>query len=197
MNRISSALVAALLLAGSAQAQSRHAQKERAQNRQELRADRAEQRDDKRDLAELKAVLADFDRARARKNDRELSAVEVRLKRLLSAELAEGRVELASDKAEARRSANEVRHAGGRWESRDDRQDRRDDRRDVQEEAASQRARLRVARELDALVGSRRASDLKRQRSLIVELINLGEQELRQNGQERREDRRERREDRR
>lgn len=197
MNRISSALVAALLLAGSAQAQSRYSPKERAQNRQEQRADRQEQRDDKRDLAALKAVLADFDRARAHKSDREMAAVEMRLKRLLSAELSEGRVELASDKAEARRSAKEVRHADGRWESVDDRHDRRDDRRDVQAEAASQRARLRVARELDSLVGSRRASDLKRQRTLLVELINLGEQELRQNGQERREDRRERREDRR
>lgn len=198
MSRISSAFVAALLLAGSAQAQDwGNKPQERAQDRQELRQDRREQRDDRLDLKELKAVLASFDQARAHKNERDMTAVEARLKTLLRAELAEGRVELASDKAEARRSTNEVRHADSRWEARDERNDRRDDRRDVQVEAASQRERLRVARELDSLVGSRRPADLKRERALIVELINLGEKELRQNGQERQEDRRERREDRR
>lgn len=198
MNRLSSALLASLLLAGSAQAQDwGHKPKERVQDRQEVRQDRREQRDDRLDLKELKAVLASFDQARSRKNERDMKAVEVRLKTLLRAELAEGRVELASDKAEVRRSGNEVRHADNRWEARDERKDVRDDRRDVRVEAASQRERLRVARELDSLVGSRRPSDLQRERSLIVELINLGEKELRQNGQERQEDRRERREDRR
>jgi hypothetical protein len=198
MNRLSSALVAALLFAGSAQAQDWGSRpKERAQDRQEVRQDRREQRDDKRDLAELKAVLVDFDKARSRKNDRDMVAVEARLKTLLRAELAEGRVELASDQAETRRSGNEVRRADNRWEARDERKDRRDDRRDARVEAASQRTRYHIARELDAVIGSRRPADLNRERALIVELIDQAEKELRQNGQERQEDRRERREDRR
>lgn len=197
MNRYSSALVAALLLAGGAQAHDPRNQRERAQDRHEVRQDKRERRDDRRDVAALKEVLARFDAAWAGKREHEMMAVESRLRALVQAELAEGRVELAADKAEVRRSKHEARHADGPHERRDDRNDLRDDRRDVRVEKASQRERVHVARQLSELVGSRRPADLKRQRALIVELIRLGEQELRQDGKELREDRREKREDRR
>ena len=83
MNRISSAFAAALLFAGSAQAQWGQRPVERAQDRQEQRQDRQEQRDDRKDLAELQDVLASFDKARARKSEHQLMAVESRLKKLL------------------------------------------------------------------------------------------------------------------
>ena len=80
---------------------------------------------------------------------------------------------------------------------RDDRRDRRDDVRDAQQEVASLRTRQAIARELFSLMGSRRAYDLQRQRTLIVELINLAQLEVRDSHQELREDQREKREDRR
>ncbi|MFP2910111.1 hypothetical protein ACLESD_34760, partial [Pyxidicoccus sp. 3LFB2] len=104
MNRYSSALVAALLFAGGAHAaDSRRNHVERAQDRQEVRQDRREQRDDRRDVQELQAVLNRFDNAWARRNAREMAAVEDTLHRLLRAELAEGRAELSADVREARR----------------------------------------------------------------------------------------------
>src|SRR4051794_27252961 len=110
MNRFSSALVAALLLAGSAQAaDSRRNRTERAQDHQELRQDRREQRDDKRDVQELQAVLARFDAAWARRSERDMVAVESTLRGLLRAELAESHAELSSDVREARRSERELR----------------------------------------------------------------------------------------
>ncbi|MFP2913044.1 hypothetical protein ACLESD_50170 [Pyxidicoccus sp. 3LFB2] len=64
-------------------------------------------------------------------------------------------------------------------------------------EAASLRTRQAIARELSDLEGMRRDGALHRKRALIVELIQLGQQEMNQNRQELREDRREQREDRR
>lgn len=181
MNRISSAFVAALLFAGSAQAQWGQRPGEHAQNRQELLQDRREQRDDVKDLAELKDVLASFDKARARKSEHQLMAVESRLKKLLREELAENRAELEDSKADARRA--------------DSRREAQAERRNVMENAASLGARERISRELSSLLGSRRPADLNRQRKLIVELIDLAEKEIRQNKQEQRDDRNPRRDD--
>lgn len=214
MNRISSALVAALLFAGSAQAQERRNSKERVQDHQELRQDRRELRDDRRDLEALEAVLTRFDNAWARRSEREMTAVEGRLRELLRAELAEGRVELAADRGEARRSQRELRaerwdargtpawgrpgaRADARRDVRDDRRDARDDKRDARVEAAAQRTRRAIARDLEEVEGLRQPGALHRKRTLIVELIGLAEQELNQGRQELREDRRELREDRR
>jgi hypothetical protein len=79
---------------------------------------------------------------------------------------------------------------------RDDRRDVRDDRRDARVEAAALRSRQVIARELAQLEGQRRGGALNHKRALIVELIELGQQELNQGHQELREDRREQREDR-
>jgi|GEM_PF-1210772 hypothetical protein len=215
MNRFSSALVSALLFAGGAQAaDSRRNHAERVQDRHELRQDRRELRDDRRDLQELEAVLMRFDNAWARRNAREMAEVEDTLHRLLRAELAESRAELSADVREARRSRREVRagqwearndvawgwsgaHANDRRDRRDDRRDARDDRRDVRAEAVALRTRQVIARELEELEGLRQGGALHRKRALIVELIQLGQQELHQGRQELREDRRELREDRR
>ncbi|MFY0522841.1 hypothetical protein ACN28I_06485 [Archangium gephyra] len=189
----SSALVAALLLAGSAHAQSQKIQlreparqeiraPDRHEERQEARQNNAERRDDRKDVAELERVLERFDNARARRNNAaELAAVDNRLRELLRAELAEGRNEKAQARTEARREWGESRA------------ENRDDVRDARAEAAAQAARKTIARELDSLMGARAQKQLNRKRELIVELVRLGKQELRQDRQELREDRKDRR----
>lgn len=215
MNRLSSALlIGSLFLAGAAHAQDWRNRQERRQDRQEVHQDKREIRDDRRDLAEMQAVLTRFDAAWSQRNEREMASVEARLRELLHTELAESRAELERDKAEVRRDNREVRgdrrelgrdelwgkpgaFADDRRDMRDDRRDRRDDVRDAQQEVASMRTRQAIARELFSLMGSRRAYDLQRQRTLIVELINLAQLEVRDSHQELREDQREKREDRR
>ncbi|QRN99046.1 hypothetical protein JRI60_08495 [Archangium violaceum] len=185
LNALSSALVASLLLAGSAHAQSQRDRIERAQDRHEVRQDTAQRADDRMDVAELERVLARFDAARARRNNAELAAVDDRLRELLRAELAEGRTEMAQARAEARD------------DRRESRAETRDDVRDARVEAASQTARKTIARELSSLSGARSQAQLERKRELIVELVRLGKQEVRQDQRETREDRKELREDRR
>jgi len=181
----SSALAAALLLAGSAQAQGQKMQPHaeiRAPDRHEERQDAAERGDDRKDVAELERVLERFDNARARRhNASELAAVDNRLRELLRAELAEGREEKSQARAETRREWGESRA------------ENRDDVRDARVEAASQTARKTIARELNSLMGARSQAQLSRKRELIVELVRLGKQELRQDRQEQREDRKDRR----
>lgn len=209
-----SALVVSLLAAGcAAHAQAPRNRVERAQDRQELRQDARERTDDWRDVASLETVLADFDRARSPVNASALHTVDARLRHLLRAELAEGSNELSKDRAEVRKDNQEVRsdhrevgkdvaqgrpgaYSDDKHDLRDDRRDRRDDVRDANAEARSQADRLRVARELAALEGRYAPAELNRKRSLIVELIQLARQEVRQDGSETREDRREIREDR-
>ncbi|MCY1078121.1 hypothetical protein [Archangium lansingense] len=171
----SSALVASLLLAGSAHAQSRM---ERAQDRHEVRQNAAQRSDDRMDVAELERVLERFDAARGRRNNAaELAAVDNRLRELLRAELAESRAETSQAKAEARKEWGESRA------------ENRDDVRDARVEAASLAARKTIARELNSLMGARSPAQLNRKRELIVELVRLGKQEVRQDRQEQREDR--------
>ncbi|WP_043402287.1 hypothetical protein [Archangium violaceum] len=188
----SSALVAALLLAGSAQAQNQNQKlpllrtpenrEIRAPDRHEERQNAAERRDDRMDVAELERVLARFDKARSQRNNAaELAAVDNRLRELLRAELAEGSKEKLQARAETRREWGESRA------------ENRDDVRDARAEAASLTARKTIARELNSLMGARAPSQLNRKRDLIVELVRLGKQEVRQDRQEQREDRKDRR----
>ena len=185
----SSALVAALLLAGSAQAQHQKLplrtpdhREIRAPDRHEERQNATERMDDRMDVAELERVLTRFDKARAQRNNAaELAAVDNRLRELLRAELAEGRNEKLQARAETRREWGESRA------------ENRDDVRDARAEAASLAARKTIARELNSLMGARAPSQLNRKRDLIVELVRLGKQEVRQDRQEQREDRKDRR----
>lgn len=210
-----SALVVSLFLSGcAAHGQAARNRAERAQDHRELRQDSHERVDDWRDVAALETVLADFDRARAPVNASALATVDARLRHMLRAELAEGSGELARDRAEVRRDTREIRsdrrevrrdvadgrpgaYADDKHDLRDDRRDRRDDVRDANAEARSQAERLRIARELTTLEGRHGVTDLERKRVLIVELIQLARQEVRQDARETREDRRELREDRR
>jgi hypothetical protein len=215
LRTLTSALVVALFAVGcAAHAQAPRNQVERSQDRQELRQDSRERTDDWRDVASLETVLADFDRARSPVNTGALATVDARLRHLLRAELAEGSHELSKDRAEIRKDNQEVRsdrrevgrdvaqgrpgaYADDKHDLRDDRRDRRDDVRDANAEGRSQADRLRIARELAALEGRYALPELQRKRGLIVELIQLARQEVRQDGRETREDRREIREDRR
>ncbi|HYI00532.1 hypothetical protein [Hyalangium sp.] len=215
MNRLSSALVVlSLFLAGAAHAQDWRNRSERTQDRREVHQDKREMRDDRWDMAQLQALLTRFDQAWAQRSERGMAAVEAQLGELLRAELAEGRAELARDKAEVRRDNREVQgsrrelgrdelwgrpgaYADDRRDLKDDRRDRRDDVRDARAEAASLRTKVAIARELSTLMGSRRPGDLQRMRSIIVELMQLGQKELRENQKELKEDRREQHEDRR
>lgn len=183
MNRISTALLAALLLSGSAYAQHRGHVPDRHEKRQDVR----EVRDDRRDLAELEDVLAQFDRARARRSEHQLAAVDSRLRALLREELHENRVELAKEKAEARRSERDVRHADNRWERRESVREAREDRRDVRVASQMLEQRQRIARELASLAGRMHPTELNRKRALIVELIDLARRELRESQKEVRE----------
>ncbi|MBM7112728.1 hypothetical protein [Archangium primigenium] len=185
MKRHTSLLVASLFFcAGAAQAQGRD---NRGQKHQEAKQNKQELKDDRRDVRELREVLGQFDRAQARRDERAMREVEDRLRHLVRAELAEGSRELDKDRQEIRRDGR-----GGGW---DDRKDRRDDVRDYQQERAMQSTRASVARELSGLVGQRGRRELDRTRTLIVQLIDMGQHEVQQTQQEIREDRRDDRRD--
>lgn len=198
MNRFSTAFIATVLLsAGAANAQWHG--NERRQDNREVHQDKAALRDDRRDLADLEDVLARFDRAWNRQDERAMSAVEDRLRELMRQEFAESRAEYEKARGEVRRSDREVRRDGwGRPGARaDDRRDRRDDVRDTRVEAATLQTRAAIARELHWVMGSRNPSDLQRERNLIAQLVQVARVEVQQSKQELREDRQERREDRR
>lgn len=103
MNRIASALVAALLLTGSAQAQ--------GYGPRPTRVERSELRDDRRDLEDLRNLLARFDAAWSSRSERQMANVEVSLRKLLRAELAESERELSKDRAQSRRTRRDARVA--------------------------------------------------------------------------------------
>lgn len=212
---LASALVVSLFFLGcTAHSQTPRNRVERAQDHRALRQDARERTDDWRDVAAMEGVLAQFDQARSPVNAGALAAVDARLRHLLRAELAEGQTELARDRAEVRQDNREVRSdrrevrqdvaqgrpgalVDDRHDLRDDRRDRRDDRQDGRAEAHAQGDRLRIARELVSLEGRLALADLERKRVLIVDLLQLARQEVRQDVRETHEDRRELREDRR
>jgi hypothetical protein len=201
------ALAAALFLPALACAQV-------GRDRRELRQDRRERRDDRRDLVRLEALLADYDRALARKDLGALVRIEDAVAAELRTERVETRVEVARDTAEVRRDRAEVRSerrelrgdvaagdaaatAGDRHDLRDDRRDLRDDRRDRAVEVGTAQRRGGIAVELASLHGRTAPPELARKRALIAELVGIARAESRQDRRETREDRREIREDRR
>ncbi|MBL8952791.1 MAG: hypothetical protein JNK82_18565 [Myxococcaceae bacterium] len=187
-------LLAVLLCACAANAQV-------AKDRQELRQDARQTRDDWRDAARLESLIARFDAARGRGDTRGLAAVEAELSRLLANELTESRRELSqdqrelgSDRRELRRDIANGRRAGVRA---DDVRDLRDDRRDARAEAVHGARVLQIDSELRGLSGRADGPSLDRKRELMGELVVLARQEVRQDARESGEDRRELREDRR
>jgi hypothetical protein len=149
-----------------------------AQDRRELRQDKAELRDDWRDLAWIDDLVKRFDAARARRDQRALRAIEDEVNRTLGRELREASREVQ----ESRREAAHDRHEGP-GERRDDRRDARDDRRDL--------SRLKALdREFDSLRGRMDNRSLARKRTLLVELRKIAAAELQEDRREQREDRR-------
>jgi hypothetical protein len=187
---------------------------QRAQDRREIRADKARRYGDWRDLNRLQGVLAKLDAARASNNAAGLAAVDEELRALVARELGEDRVEVAQARAEVRRDNREVRSenrdlrhdiAMGKpgqamndlHDRRDDLRDRRDDIRDTQVAKADLNRTRAIARELNSLAGRYDAPSLNRKRALITDLIALAKVEVVQDRRELHEDRRELREDRR
>ncbi|MFP2958046.1 hypothetical protein ACLEPN_09485 [Myxococcus sp. 1LA] len=184
MNRIATALVAALLLTGSAQAQ--------GHGPRSSRVERRELRDDRRDLEELRKLLSRFDSAWANRSERQMVNVESSLRKLLRAELAESQRELSRDWEESRRTRRNARVAqwGGPRVAMWGQASAANARGDVRAEQAALRTRKAIARELDDIEGLRQPGALHYKRTLIVDLIQLAERELNQSRREVHDDRR-------
>lgn len=165
---------------------------EQVRDRQELRQDARESRDDHYDLRQVESLLARYDSARGRSARRDLLQVEEDVRRYVASELNETRRELAQDKQEARASAREVHRDGHRY---DDRKDYRDDVRDVRQESRALRQTRSISQELNNLYGRLDSGSLSRKRMLIADLVQLARAEQSQNRKEMHEDRREARED--
>lgn len=195
------ALVMALAVVGSVAAPAARAQHnvgrdrmERAQDRHEMRQDVRQVRDDRMDLAQLEAVLAEFDRIRASRQLGLMAGLDSRVMGLMREEAYESRQEGYQKAGEVRRETAEVYRDGMR---RDDRRDARDDRRDLNQEMGQSMRRRQIAQEYRGLMGRADPMSLNRKRALLSELVSIARQELRGSRQELREDRRELREDRR
>ncbi|RKG98585.1 hypothetical protein [Corallococcus carmarthensis] len=165
---------------------------EQTRDRQELRQDARETRDDHHDLRQLESLLSRYDSARGRSARRDLLQVEDELRGYVASELSESRRELSQDKKEARTSAREVHHDGNRY---DDRKDHRDDVRDARQESRALQQTRSISQELNGLYGRMDSGSLSRKRMLIADLVQLARAEQSQNRQETREDHREARED--
>ncbi len=178
MNRIAFALVSALLLTGSAQAKG-PGKRPTAQERRDLR-------DDRKDLEELRNVLARFDAAWARRSERQMVSVETSLRKLVRAELAESQRELAKDWTESRRRRRDARVAqwGGPRVTMWGQSAAANARADARAEHAALRTKKAIARELDEIEGLRQPGALHHKRMLILELIQLAERELAQSRQD-------------
>lgn len=161
-----------------------------AADKQALRVDARERRDDARDAVALEVLLARFDAARGRNDVAALMGIQRALKAQVAREVAETRVEVVKDGREIRQGRREVG-------TKDDRRDLRDDKRDFAVEAASLARVKAIDAELGTLAGKADGASLDRTRALIVELIGMGWNELGRDRRETREDRRELREDRR
>jgi len=210
-----SILFAVLMCSCAAHAQVPRDRAEKAVDRQALRQDARQTRDDWRDAARLEGLIARFDAARARGDLAALGAIDAELQRLLAGELAESRAEYAQDRAEIRQDRRELGSdrrelrrdvATGRGpgvkaddvrDRNDDRRDLRDDRRDSRAEALHGGRVLQIDAELRGLTGRADGPSLDRKRALMGELVALARQEIRQDSRESGEDRRELREDRR
>jgi hypothetical protein len=214
------AVAMALAVAGGLAAQAAFAgdvardRMEKAGDRQELRQDARQTMDDRLDVAKLEATLAEMDRARAARRPAEVSLVDRRVMELMRQEAFESRFEMAQkagevrkDGAEMRSDRREVRQdvaagmpgktANDTRDLRDDRRDKRDDQRDLAREQIQASRRYQIAQEYRGLMNRVDQPSMDRKRVLLVELIGIARNEVRQDRQEAREDRKELREDRR
>jgi hypothetical protein len=206
------------LMNGCAQrsyAQERVNTTERLRDRQDLRQDRRQIADDRRDLELLKQWALELDAAQKSGDEKAVAGLDAELGAFLQAELGESNVEVAQAQQEVREDRRELRsdrreirdnqeddataweRADDRHDLRDDRRDRRDDRRDAAQQRADRAAKVEMAAELKALAGHYDAESLQARVVLVDRLRLLAQAEMGENREELREDRRELREDRR
>lgn len=179
---------------------------ETLQDREEMREDMRQIFDDSLDVARLKAQLAEFERHCEADNRAGLAEVDMRVRHILEAEIAEGELELAQDETEIARSQAEVRmakinrryHLGhGMLDvaadyARDMREDRADltyDYRDFVQEYTTLSRRKVIQTAMKDLYGQYGPVDLAQKRALIQELIGMAEVEARESRSELLEDR--------
>ena len=175
--------------------------RERAQDRAQIRGDRAELGRDVAEVRHLERLLWRLDDARRRFDEPAERRIRKKIRRFLARETMDAKQQVAKDQREVKESAHELRHdrkhdrPGG-----DDRRDLRDDARDL----ASSQARLarekQILIELRALMPRIRANDTAaevRERELFQEFLNTAKRDAAATGRELKEDRGELREDRR
>jgi uncharacterized protein YjbJ (UPF0337 family) len=182
--------------------------KEKIDNRQDLREDRRETRNDRWDALRLEKLLADYKKASKLKQTKRMKALDDRFMAELALELVESNVELAEKREEVRESKDErneerremvkdvvkgrpVAAAHDAAELRDDRRDLRDDRKD----RATERVNLELKRNLrdryQALLGKTDKDSVGQKIGLIEEALTTAKGELVGDIQERAEDRKE------
>ena len=188
--------------------------KERAGNRQAVREDRREVRNDRWDVARLTKVLNDY-RAAAKSNAAQrLAGIEERFLAELNLELAESRTEVREKQAEvndSRQERNEERRevvrdvvdgrpgkaARDARDLVDDRRDLADDRRDRNIEVRNLEAKRDIRQRFTTLKGQSARAAIDQKVKLMEDALKLARDEVGQSVQERIEDKREIREDRR
>ena len=167
------------LLSAPAQAQHRRGSSE-------VRKDRREARDDRRDLEQIVDIAAQWRKAVRRHDKKAERAADQRLRTWLQAEIRESEREAAEARNEARGPG-----PGRRDDIRDARQKQRD--------ANQTRAVAIQLRDLQRKFRRNEAtpSDYQKKRALLDKLVVMAQRELRESREEIREDRREKRRDRR
>ena len=187
---------------------------ERMGDRQEVREDRRETRDDLWDAARLQALLNDYRAARRARDGGALSALDNRFMAEIVVEVHESRVE-TGEKADEVRDARGERNgerrevvkdvvtdhpghaANDRRDLRDDRRDLRDDRHDLAKEAAALKRKKAIRDAYQQQLGRVDGRSLGIKEGLIKKAVAEAKLEVRQDVKEKHEDVRELREDRR
>ena len=164
-----------LSLPALAHAADKHGPAPRVEKQHEVRQDRREQRDDRRDTKQMESLLSQYDDARRHNANHALLQVESELRAYLKSELSESRTELASARVDARTDK--------------DRRDRKDSARDARNEAESLRQTRDIARELDGLYGRLDPRSIQRKRTLMADLLRLAQAEQSRDRMETHQDR--------
>jgi hypothetical protein len=175
-------------------------------DRREVRESVREVRDDRRDAERAHELLARYDRARDRRDYRDLRWLDQEALRLMDRELREAERELREARGEVRRSEAELDRSRyverptwgrgeGRGDVRDERRDLADDRRDLRNDRHDLRLVRSLYSEYTSLERRMDGRALWRKRSLLAEFAHYARREVRESHAELREDRNERRED--
>ncbi len=182
--------------------------KEKIDNRQDLREDRRETRNDRWDAARLEKLLADYRKAAKLKQTKRFKTLDDRFMAELALELVESNHEIVEKREEVRESReerNEERHemvkdvVNGRpvaaahdaAELRDDRKDLRDDRRDRADERVGLELKRSMRDRYLSLLGKIDKDSVAQKLGIIEEALTEAKNELVGDVKERVEDRKE------